>query len=335
MKNILGEYMKKMKKSLFIWFKNNSIYIVLVLLFLLSLFLPLLLFEILVHSKEWKDMVNSIDVLGYYGSVLGGLVTVIGIILTFNYERKKTKEELRENNLPLLRFSYQPNDFDANSSKSYEIAVSSGITKVFSDWEDSRRALENIAKLSKEAVNQQNIYQQQINHYITREQIIKDNYGQKSEEYLEELTYCNKAYSILSSRNQKLQNDILNSVSNTKAIADKINITNGGNLKIENIGLQTAIISSIALVKYDGTSSFNTEILELDRFAVPKNSEIKLKLFISIYDYYGFDFLLVEFKDLYSNRYVYNVPFELKKIQGMNALIINPNSIPVLPRHIE
>lgn len=335
MKNILGEFMKEMKKSLFIWFKNNSIYIVLVLLFLLSLFLPLPLFEILVHSKEWKVMVNSIDVLGYYGSVLGGLVTVIGIILTFNYERKKTREELRENNLPLLRFSYQPNDFDANSSKNYEIAVSSGITKVFSDWEDSRRALENIAKLSKEAVNQQNIYQQQINHYITREQIIKDNYGQNSEEYLEELTYCNKAYSILSSRNQKLQNDILNSASNTKAIADKINITNGGNLKIENIGLQTAIISSIALVKYDGTSSFNTEILELDRFAVPKNSKIKLKLFISIYDYYEFDFLLVEFKDLYSNRYVYNVPFELEKIQGMNALIINPNSIPVLPKHIE
>lgn len=116
---------------------------------------------------------------------------------------------------------------------------------------------------------------------------------------------------------------------------DRITITNHGNLEIENIGLQTAIISSIALVKYDGSSSLNSEIFELKRFAVPKNGKIKLKLFISIYEYNELDVLSVEFEDLYSNRYVYEVPFELKKIQGMNALIINPNSVRVLPEHIE
>ena len=327
--------MKKIKTSLFIWFKNQYIYIVLFLLFVLSLFLPTLVFKILVRSKEWKCTVNSIDVLGYYGSVLGGLVTVIGIILTFNYERKKTREESRENNLPLLRFSYQPNKLRDDPSIEYDVLVGSGIFTVLGDREDSQKAIENNNKLRKQSQNQENIYQQQINYYRTRQQIVKDNYEQNSKELLKELKYYNEAHSILTLRHQKIQNDISNSYCNTNAVADRITITNHGNLEIENIGLQTAIISSISLVKYDGSSSLNTEIFELKRFAVPKNSELELKLFISIYDYNKRDYLSVEFEDLYSNRYVYSIPFELKKIQGMNALIINPNSVSVLPEHIE
>lgn len=324
--------MKKIKTSLFIWFKNKFIYIV---LFLLSLLLPTLVFNYLVRSKEWKCTVNSIDVLGYYGSVLGGLVTVIGIILTFNYERKKTREELRENNLPLLRFSYQPNKLRDDPSIKYDVLVGSDIFKVLCDREDSQKAIENNNKLRKQSQNQENIYQQQINYYRTRQQIVKDNYEQNSKELLKELKYYNEAHSILTLRHQKIQNDISNLYCNTNAVADRITITNHGDLEIDNIGLQTAIISSISLVKYDGTPSVNTEIFELKRFAVPKNGKNKLKLFISIYDYNELDFLSVEFEDLYSNRYVYKVPFELKKIQGMNALIINPNSVPVLPKHIE
>lgn len=327
--------MKKKKTSLFKLFKNKSIYIVLFLLFLLSLLLPILVFKISVLSKEWKVTVNSIDVLGYYGSVLGGLVTVIGIILTFNYERKKTREELRENNLPLLRFSYQPNDFSDNPSIKYDILVGSDIFKVLGDREDSQKAIENNNKLRKQSQNQENIYQRQINYYRTRQQIVKDNYEQNSKELFKELEYYDRAHSILTLRHQKIQNDISNLYCNTNAVADRITITNHGNLEIDNIGLQTAIISSISLVKYDGTPSVNTEIFELNRFAVPKNEKIKLKLFISIYDYNELDYLSVEFEDLYSNRYVYSVPFELKKIQGMNALIINPNSVRVLPEHIE
>lgn len=327
--------MKNFKKSIIIWCKNNFIHFVLIILFLLSLVLPLPLYKILVHSKEWKVMVNSIDILGYYGSVLGGVVAVIGIILTFNYERKKTREDLRENNLPLLRFSYEPNNFETSSSKNYDIAVTSGLTKVVSDWEDSRKALKNIAEQTKKLLNRQKIHQQQINHYIARQEIAKNTYGQNSEEFWEELKYFNKATSILRSISKRDQDAILNSAYNFKAVTDKINIQNGGVLEIENIGLQTAIISSISLIKCDGTSSINTEILELDRFAVPKNSSIELKLFISIYDYNEFDHLSVEFKDLYSNRYVYSIPFELKKVREMNALIINPNRIPVLPQYIK
>lgn len=86
--------------------------------------------------------------------------------------------------------------------------------------------------------------------------------------------------------------------------------------------------------KHDGTLSLDTEIFKVGRFAVPKNQKIKLTLLIDVYDYHELDYLLIEFIDLYYNKYEYLIPFELQEIEGKNSLIINPNNIPVLPKQL-
>ena len=87
---------------------------------------------------------SASDVLGYYGSLVGGAVTVLGVYWTLNYESKKSKEERkrererfkeerRKDSLPILRFSYSPNStpvFDgitrettANKKSIYQIIL--------------------------------------------------------------------------------------------------------------------------------------------------------------------------------------------------------------------
>ena len=70
--------------------KKHIVNVILCIL-LLSLILPLLC---LYYGAFKKDAIlyNS-DILGYYGAVIGGVVTVLGVYWTLNYESKKSKEE--------------------------------------------------------------------------------------------------------------------------------------------------------------------------------------------------------------------------------------------------
>lgn len=65
---------------------------------------------------------SNSDTLGYYGALIGGGVTVLGVYWTLNYESKKSKdereyerqnvkEERRKNSLPILQFEFSPNCF--------------------------------------------------------------------------------------------------------------------------------------------------------------------------------------------------------------------------------
>ena len=316
------------------WFKNNFIQASLVILLSLSIFLPFIIYYISVNYKQFKFMGTNIDVLGYYGSVLGGIVTIIGIILTFNYERKKSSEELRKNNLPLLRFSYRPKKFKSDPNKKYDVAVISGLTKAIDDYNNSKKNLEQIAFLQQRFFYQIEHYNKQLEYYYSRLKVVENIYKENSEEYLKEISYCQKAQEIIINEDYRIKEDILNSANSISQVPKKINIINEGFLDIENIGLQTAIITSITLKKYDGTLSLDTEIFKLGRFAVPKNSKIQLTLLIDIYNYHELDCLLIEFIDLYYNKYEYVITFELQEIEGENSLIINPNNIPVLPTQL-
>ena len=316
------------------WFKNNFIQVSLVILLSLSIFLPYIIYYISVNYKQFKFMGTNIDVLGYYGSVLGGMVTIIGIVLTFNYERKKSSEELRKNNLPLLRFSYKPDKFKSDPNKKYDVAVISGLTKEINDYNDSKKNLKQAFFLQQRLFNQQEHSNKQIEYYYSRLKIVANTYKNNSEEYLKESNYFQKAQEIIYNESRRISKDIVNLANSISQGPKKINIVNEGVLDIENIGLQTAIITSITLKKHDGTLSLDTEIFKVGRFAVPKNQKIQLTLLIDVYDYHELDYLLIEFIDLYHNKYEYLIPFELQEIEGKNSLIINPNNIPVLPKQL-
>ena len=64
---------------------------VLVVIFLFALITPLILYFFGLF-KEKRALENS-DILGYYGALIGGGVTVLGIYWTFNYERLISAEE--------------------------------------------------------------------------------------------------------------------------------------------------------------------------------------------------------------------------------------------------
>lgn len=316
------------------WFKNNFIQASLVILLSLSIFLPYIIYYISVNYKQFEFMGTNIDVLGYYGSVLGGMVTIIGIVLTFNYERKKSSEELRKNNLPLLRFSYKPDKFKSDPNKKYDVAVISSLTKEINDYNDSIKNLKQIFLVEQRLINQQEHSNKQIEYYNSRFKIVANTYKENSEEYLKESNYLQKAQEIIFNESRRISEDIVNLANSISQGPKKINIVNEGVLDIENIGLQTAIITSITLKKHDGTLSLDTEIFKVGRFAVSKDSKIQLTLLIDVYDYHELDYLLVEFIDLYYNKYEYLIPFELQEIEGENSLIINPNNIPVLPKQL-
>ena len=205
-------------------------------------------------------LINSLglkipDLLGYYGSVFGGIVTIFGIYLTFENERKKTELELRRNSLPLLRFSYSS---DSKISKD-ECLIGLPIVMLKDKGEQLKRL-------------------------------------------------C-------------------------------------GILKIENIGLQAAVISEINL-NNDGARSlyemaregFRESKFKAALLAVPKDTQIELKLSLVIKDITERSRLEVFYFDIYKNLYMYELRFQFvyadtdkKKLVGLNII---PEKNSVIPKQL-
>jgi hypothetical protein len=98
--------LKKLKKYLVL---------VLVVIFLFALITPLILYSFGLF-KDNGALHNS-DVLSYYGSIIGGGITVLGIYLTFNFESEKLKEERRKDYLPILHFLFLPTNYTPEDIK--------------------------------------------------------------------------------------------------------------------------------------------------------------------------------------------------------------------------
>ena len=112
--------------------KNSPAIIGAVVIFILIL--PIILWSFGLYGI--KLFANS-DTLGYYGALIGGGVTVLGVYWTLKHESAKSKEEKRENSLPILRFNFSPEhisydkftltecktDKDGNSFSGYDIAI--------------------------------------------------------------------------------------------------------------------------------------------------------------------------------------------------------------------
>lgn len=88
---------------------------VLVVIFLFALITPLILYFFGLF-KDNRALHNS-DVLSYYGSIIGGGITVLGIYWTFNYESEKLKEERRKDSLPILQFTFLPDNYIVGDKK--------------------------------------------------------------------------------------------------------------------------------------------------------------------------------------------------------------------------
>lgn len=112
--------------------KNSAAIIGAVVIFILIL--PIILWSFGLYGIK---LFAISDTLGYYGSLIGGGVTVLGVYWTLKHESENSKEERRKNSLPILRFNFSPEhisydkftltecktDKDGNSFSGYDIAI--------------------------------------------------------------------------------------------------------------------------------------------------------------------------------------------------------------------
>lgn len=118
--------------------KNSAAIIGAVVIFILIL--PIILWSFGLYGI--KLFANS-DTLGYYGALIGGGVTVLGIYWTLKHESENSKEERRKNSLPILSFNFSPEhisygkgtklefktDFGLNPFSDYDIAIDTTVGK--------------------------------------------------------------------------------------------------------------------------------------------------------------------------------------------------------------
>lgn len=140
--------------------QNSAAIIGAVVIFILML--PIILWSLGLYGI--KLFANS-DTLGYYGALIGGGVTVLGVYWTLKHESENSKEERRKNSLPILRFNFSPEhinynkdtlnecktDKDGNSFSGYDIAIDTTVG-VFGFKEYSNHSFLEYGKLNIENI---------------------------------------------------------------------------------------------------------------------------------------------------------------------------------------
>lgn len=220
--------------------KKSKIYKFFTRISIILLFVPVFIFAQLPLIGFPNSLFENSDILGYYGAVIGGGVTVFGVYWTLNYESKKSEEERRKNSLPILRFSLNQAGFSFNTLQQSKLVIAKD-----------------------------------------KDEIFFTNY------------------------------DIFIDTTNGSREYSENSIHQYGNLKIHNIGLGTAIISDIKLIRTTTVKPEvkNIGILKLNQKSVFPKEEIRLKMCIRSDDLNKEDTLYFTFVDLYSNKYFYKIPF--------------------------
>ena len=275
--------------------KKYTIPIVIVLLLLVSVIAPI----VALYSGLFDEgrALHGSDVLGYYGALIGGVGTVLGVYWTLNYESKKSKEERdsekeklaeerKKDSLPLLRFTFKP-DF-------------------------RKVSLDNIAVILK---NYDTNIDFDIDINTTREDSI--------EEYEKISKSPSKSHAKSSSKSHsKKQKD-----ATAKLIYEY------GDLEIENVGLGIAILSSVSLERTLKLASVkNLKCKYTKNYVIVPGKKITLKTRIICDDIEGGDSLKIYFYDPYNNDYSYSIHFKNVYKQHTNTKTdINPSDVTVLP----
>ena len=108
--------------------EDSKIYKFFTAISIILLSVPVFIFAYLPLLGISNSLFENSDILGYYGAVIGGGVTVLGVYWTLNYESKKSKEERkqerenlkeerRKDSLPVLRFDFKPAGFSSQIVK--------------------------------------------------------------------------------------------------------------------------------------------------------------------------------------------------------------------------
>lgn len=239
---------------------------------------------------------SSSDVLGYYGSLVGGAVTVLGVYWTLNYESKKSKqereherkqveaereherkrveEERRKNSLPILRFTFQPNTSDSP----------------YAYTKESTTELNNNYDILLNTVDECSIKKGKRVHIKRGKTDVK------------------KIFQIFEY----------------------------GDLEIENLGLGAAILSDVYLYRNNTEEIVNNlQVDAISKFIIPPGHTIKPQMLICSNDFCENDYLCVDFRDIYSNKYRYEISFGKDLSLKYPKSAIKKEMVSVLPELID
>lgn len=127
--------------------EDSKIYKFFTAISIILLCVPVFIFEYLPLVGIPNSLFKNSDILGYYGAVIGGGVTVLGVYWTLNYESKKSKEdrkqelknlieERRRDSLPILRFKFLPEGFSPLDIKPENVVrIADPDSKLFKNYD--------------------------------------------------------------------------------------------------------------------------------------------------------------------------------------------------------
>lgn len=311
--------------------KEDKILTLICLILLISFLLPFIFMHLSLYENG--KLFYQSDVLGFFGALIGCIITVLGIYWTFNNEKVVSAEGRRNDSLPILNFELK-NTYDVD--KSYDLIF---IRKI-DTYEDYKALKSNEKELDEELSN---LYNKQGNILDkVREKKSFDPYEREIEDNQESIKETKK-----------------NKDKNSESLSEIFRYKSTFFLIINNIGLQTAILSSISLCsKNDITSKVgvyheNNRVVDdtakIEIFAVTKEKGLNLKINFSYYDvrsnieskmgkkeyYDGGDYISIDFTDVYQNKYRYKLPIQLIKVNGNYSVHMDHKRVPVLPEIIE
>lgn len=307
---------------------------------MILLAVPVIIFLVLPMFGISNSLFDDSDILGYYGAVIGGGVTVLGVYWTLNYESKKSKDEKRESSLPIFTFSIHSNtENSSNDCNDIEpFVIGENLKDIFKDEDDK------LNKRCNELINRRIKVKKRVEEfedYEVSEKIRTDLDEKEMEKNLEYLR------GTIESSLNNLDKEIRRIIDKRKICRlDKSIILN-----INNIGLQSAILSTIKFIpKGIISSSDESKKRILDYLSVQKGEDTKLKVIFDCYfenqdglnsKFQEWGDLELKYTDLYSNQYKYDIPIKIKRgtVQEEDKipikqfdLIIDKSQLPIRPK---
>jgi hypothetical protein len=308
--------------------KKYKIPIVIVLLLFVSVIIPIVAWY---HGSFNKDRIlHSSDLLGYYGALIGGGITILGIYWTFNYERVMSVEERKETSIPIFTFTIELNSHDLHDID-YSIIGYSYDSKIKAKYENTITRQKELVSYYNSLKNEANSIESELSSPTSKDR--------------EELK------KMLNKNNEKMDMVMANIVSrsmknNIRKLSMQFSLT------ITNIGLQSAILDSINYIPEGPLSSLKGSFKEnLNYLSVKEGKEKEINILIESYlskkDYFSTNFdkagyLELMYTDLYRNLYSYKVPIKIRRIEEMQMggvilmdkyeIIIDAVNLPIRPK---
>lgn len=284
--------------------KENKCFFRLGIFLLLAPFIFWGLFPIM---KIPNGIFSTSDVLGYYGSLVGGAVTVLGVYWTLNFESKKSKEE-RE---------FERQNLEKERKRERE--------RFKEEREHEREKVEEERRKNSLPILRFNFHP---DHKISIYEYTK-----------ESTTELNNIYDILLNTSDKcsIKKEKRAHIKRAKTDAKTSHqIFQYGGLEIENLGLGAAILSDVYLYRNDKEEIVNNlQVDAINKFIIPPNCKLKLQMLICSNDFSEDDYLCVDFIDIYSNKYRYEISFGKDLSLKYLKSAIKREMVSVLPEQID